>query len=478
MTSTTGGLALIYSRISSDPEGRAVGVERQEADCRELAEKHGYTVAGVHRDNDVSASTRSAKARPGFDQMVKRVRQGDIAAVLAYSNSRLTRRPREFEDLIDLHHETGILFRTVVSGDDDLSTADGRMVARIKAGVDAAEAERTSERVARAKADMMSRGVYCGGPRPFGYESDGVTIRETEAELIRTAAEKVLDGSGLYTLAREWNESGVLTPKGNPWRNESLRKVLLRPRTAGLANAPGGHVEAVWPAILPIETWEAIRAILLDPSRRTNQLGGEARWLGTGIYICGVDGCGATVRHGRTKSIPHYRCSDRSCTTRRQDLTDDLVRATIAGRLRKPDAADLLAKHLDPAAAKEAAALRRTVTELEARLEALASNTDLSERMLAKRGAVLESELERAQTRLDAANVAAMATGPLTALAGHRDPGQAFLDADLLTQREVVRTLVTVTFLPNASKGRPKGWTPGSPYFDPETVAIAWRTDS
>lgn len=475
MTSTTGGLALIYSRISSDPEGRAVGVERQEADCHQLAAKHGYTVAGVYRDNDVSASTKSTKKRAGFDQMGERVRQGDVAAVLAYSNSRLTRRPREFEDLIDLHHETGVLFRTVVSGDDDLSTADGRMVARIKAGVDAAEAERTSERVVRAKADMLTRGVYCGGPRPFGYDADGMTIREDEAALIRSAAERVLDGSGLYTLAREWNESGIFTPKGNPWRNESLRKVLLRPRTAGLSNAPGGPVEAAWPAILDIERWEAVRAILLAPSRRTNQLGGEARWLLTGIAVCGLDDCGATMRHGRTKAIPHYRCSARSCTSRRQDLTDDLVRATIARRLQEPDAADLLVKHVDPEAAKEASRLRRTISELEARLEGLASNTDLSERMLAKRASALESELEQAQKRLDAANVATMAGGPLTSLAGHRDPAQAFLDADLLTQREVVRTLVTVTFLPGAPKGRPKGWTPGSPYFDPETVRIEWN---
>jgi DNA invertase Pin-like site-specific DNA recombinase len=475
MTSTTGGLALIYSRISSDPEGRAVGVERQEADCQELAARYGYTVAGVYRDNDVSASTKSTKKRVGFDQMVERVKQGDIAAVLAYSNSRLTRRVREYLDLIDLYRETGVLIRTVVSGDADLASADGRGVALTLATWDQAEAERTSERVVRAKADMLSRGVYCGGPRPFGYDKDGMTIREDEAELIRSAAERILDGSGLYTLAREWNESGVLTPKGNPWRNESLRKVLLRPRTAGLSNAPGGHVEATWPAILPVERWEAVRAILLDPSRRTNQLGGEARWLLTGIARCGVDDCGATVRHGRTKSIPHYRCSGRSCTTRRQDLTDELVRATIAGRLRKPDARDLLAKHVDPEAAKEASRLRRMVSELEERLDALAANTALSEKVLAKRAAALEAELEQAQKRLDAANVASMAGGPLTALASAPDPGDAFLKADLLTQREVVRTLVTVTFLPGAAKGRPKGWTPGSPYFDPETVRIEWQ---
>lgn len=32
---------------------------------------------------------------------------------------------------------------------------------------------------------------------------------------------------------------------------------------------------------------------------------------------------------------------------------------------------------------------------------------------------------------------------------------------------------MTVTLLP-APKGRPKGWTPGSDYFDPHAVRIDW----
>jgi site-specific DNA recombinase len=39
------------------------------------------------------------------------------------------------ERLITAHDRTGVEFRTVVSGRDDLSTADGRMVARTKASV-------------------------------------------------------------------------------------------------------------------------------------------------------------------------------------------------------------------------------------------------------------------------------------------------------------------------------------------------------
>lgn len=54
----------VYARISSDPDGTRLGVERQVADCRDLAAAVGWPVAGVYVDNDVSAF--SGKTRPGY----------------------------------------------------------------------------------------------------------------------------------------------------------------------------------------------------------------------------------------------------------------------------------------------------------------------------------------------------------------------------------------------------------------------------
>lgn len=96
-------------------------------------------------DNEISASSLSRKPRPVYDAMLAAVAARDVQVVVAYSNSRLTRRPLELEDLTALHDRTPVRIRTVASGEDRLATADGRMVARIKASVDAAEAERTAE---------------------------------------------------------------------------------------------------------------------------------------------------------------------------------------------------------------------------------------------------------------------------------------------------------------------------------------------
>ncbi|MFM9776193.1 recombinase family protein, partial [Streptomyces galilaeus] len=70
--------AAIYTRISLDPEGEALGVGRQEQDCRDLAARDGLGVAAVFTDNDTGASTRSRKkSRPAYADMLDRARAGE-----------------------------------------------------------------------------------------------------------------------------------------------------------------------------------------------------------------------------------------------------------------------------------------------------------------------------------------------------------------------------------------------------------------
>ena len=61
--------AAIYCRISDDRAGAGLGVARQEADCRKLAEDRGLTVTQVYVDNDLSAY--SGKPRPGYKALLR-----------------------------------------------------------------------------------------------------------------------------------------------------------------------------------------------------------------------------------------------------------------------------------------------------------------------------------------------------------------------------------------------------------------------
>src|SRR5487761_1325051 len=119
--------AAIYVRISQDREGAGLGVARQEDDCRALCGRKGWQVAGLYAVNDVSAY--SGKPRPQWGRLLADIAAGHLDAVACWHVDRLTRSPRELEDVIDLHDKHGVQLATV-TGEIDLSTPTGRLVAR------------------------------------------------------------------------------------------------------------------------------------------------------------------------------------------------------------------------------------------------------------------------------------------------------------------------------------------------------------
>jgi site-specific DNA recombinase len=140
----------------------------------------------------------------------------------------------------------------------DLTTPSGQLNARMLGAVAYFESQHKAERIRSAHQQIAERGGWHGGIRPFGYESDGMTVRESEAAEIKRLAEAVISGQSLRSLARELNERDVPTVKGKRWSQAHLRSMLMRARLAGLRDHRGEIIgPAAWPAILERETWEA-----------------------------------------------------------------------------------------------------------------------------------------------------------------------------------------------------------------------------
>lgn len=299
--------AAIYERISDDREGRELGVDRQDKDCRALAAREGLAVVQVYRDNDQSASTKASKPRKQFNQMIRDARDGKFGVIISYTSSRLTRKPRENEDLIDLAIKYGIRFAYVRSPEWNLNTADGREYARMAAARDAAEAERVSERVVREVLARAERQEFHGGPRPFGIAAKGRELVEDEAAMIRAWYEHILAGGSLSSIRIDLNRAGVPSTTGKEWRTPVIRRILLHPRNAGLRIHNEIEYVAPNPAIVPEQTWRAARRLLEDPARRTHGLGPARKHVGTGVFECVR--CDRTVNSGydqRNRLL--YRC--------------------------------------------------------------------------------------------------------------------------------------------------------------------------
>jgi len=188
--------AAIYCRISDDREGRHLGVDRQEKDCRELAERKGWQIAELYVDNDISAY--SGKPRPAYRQMLADFKDGTRDGLVVYHQDRLVRQPRELEEFFDVCDAAGITDMASVSGDFDLSNYEDRTYVRILGAIAQKESHDKSRRIKRKHLELAERGrVSGGGPRPFGYEDDKVTIRKSEAKAIKEAASRILAGDSL-----------------------------------------------------------------------------------------------------------------------------------------------------------------------------------------------------------------------------------------------------------------------------------------
>src|SRR6266516_2422287 len=278
--------AAIYTRISAD-DGTALGVARQEEDCRAVATQRGWNVVGVYTDNDISAS--SGKPRPAYQRLVADIRAGLVNAVIVWDLDRLHRRPIELEQFLDISDRHHIALASV-GGDVDLATPQGRMVARIKGAVARQEADQISRRVRRKFDQLAYTGqVSNGGKRPYGYTLDRMHIIESEAAIIREIAARLLAGESLHEIARDLNARSISASQGGRWGRNSIRTLLCAPRIAGLRQHRGTVIgDAAWPAILDRATWEGVRAVLLDPNRRAPGHANARHHRLSGIARCAV----------------------------------------------------------------------------------------------------------------------------------------------------------------------------------------------
>lgn len=444
--------AALYTRISRDRSGDELGVQRQEEDCLALAAHLGWAVAEVYQDNDISAST--GKHRPAYERLLRDLAAGRRDGVVAWHPDRLHRRPVELEPYIDLCSTLGIPTATVRSGLLDLSSATGRMVARVVGSMARHESDQKGERISRQRRQALESGRWAGGGRPFGYEADGVTKHPAEARLVEDATRRVIAGDSLRSLVREWNDGGITTTTGRAWVTQSLRKMLLRPRNAGWTGGAEPIARATWPPLVEQREWEALRATLRDPSRRMNTGRLSRVLLGAGLYRCSV--CDGPVVSGGNSARGQARYACRVFHTRREaPPIDEYVRAVVTEVLRR-DGASLLRPAVDVTAELQ------QLSALAARANTLAVEwADMG--MTPAQFRAANDRLRQETERLSAVVASSTADSTLRGIADSGDPARAFLAADVDRQRMVVGAIITVHIVPSIR---------GRTGFRPETVII------
>jgi hypothetical protein len=345
------------------------------------------------------------------------------------------------------------------------------------------EIEQKSERHKRANLQRAASGLPHKGRRAFGFELDGVTIRDDEAALLRDIGAKFLSGWSYTELANWLNSSGYKTAMGNRFVGVAIRQLLMRKRYAGIRTHEGVEYPASWPAIFDDETWTHIQYKVRERSEAANNRPAYRRALLTGLVFCGS--CGApmngTTTYDRKTREPRksYRCNrerrddngNRGCgkTTRGAVPLEHFIREVIVYRLDSPELAKLLSDGND-----DITPLLSERESLAARLDSLTD--DYADGTLDKAAYKRASERVRGRLAGVEAEIGHLHRSRFSlSLSAGETVAEAWERETDGWRRELIGMLVDKIIV-NQSRKLPRIKIDGKTYyFDPEAIEIEWR---
>jgi DNA invertase Pin-like site-specific DNA recombinase len=456
----------IYTRISLDKDGQQLGVQRQEQECRNLADRQGLEVVTVYSDNDLSAY--NGKTRPGFEKMLTALADREFDAILCWHPDRLYRSLKDLERLIDIADTTEI--RTVNGGDIDLGNSTGKMLARILGSVSRQESEHKGERQRLAAVQKAKRGEP-KWKNAFGYTTDGTRQLDPKtAPLVKQAYKSVNAGASLNDVCRMFNQAGAFGLNGRKWTSSTVSLFLRKPRNAGLRTYNGvivKDVKGTWPALVDETLFASVQAHMNAPHRKPGRKS-VPRHLLTSMMLCGK--CpdddersrlsGHVNIHGQTV----YVCKRCRGIAIRAEHVEPLLYAIVCDRLARPDAVDLLKAEIQDQA--EAEAIRGQLNILYSRLESI--GVDIGEGLIsgvtakAAVDTVKENIAKLERRQQDATRLRVFADLPL----GKSDVAEKIRRLSPDRFRAVLTVLMTITVTPVGK---------GSHTFKRDRVQVRWN---
>ena len=317
---------VLYARVSSHKQAeKDLSIGAQLRALRGFAHEQGWAVVGEFVDKAISGRTAN---RPGLRQMLRRIKRGDVGAVLVWKLDRLARNVEVSAAIDGFLRRKGVKLISLHESFDD--SPQGRFIARTFENLAEFYSNNLSQDICRGIRELAQRGFYPHGRPPIGYTTvpvkDGTATRkklvpdEVYAPVIRRIFSLYLSGKGGREIARILNEEGVLTNTGKRWSAQRIYSILRNPVYVGdlvLGMSPHSSenqtplwLKDVHEPLVARGDFEKVQEIL----RHRAEIPGAPRWqsspyLLTGLVRCGKCGgalCGTAAKSGQ---FHYYTCS-------------------------------------------------------------------------------------------------------------------------------------------------------------------------
>ena len=187
----------LYVRVSTDHQS----VRNQEIELQAVAERHGWQVVTVFRDQGISGAKGRDK-RPGLDKLLQAVARKEFDMVAAWSVDRLGRSLIDLVGILQEFHAKHVDLYLHQQGI-DTTTPSGKAMFQMMGVFAEFERSMIQERVMAGLARARAEGTQLGRPATVADDAAKVqTIRAARAagKSIRTIARE--QGVGIGTVSR------------------------------------------------------------------------------------------------------------------------------------------------------------------------------------------------------------------------------------------------------------------------------------
>ena len=342
----------IYVRQSKDKK-ESLSIKSQIDLCKHEC-SHPET-ALIYEDKGFSGKNT---LRPGFQSMIKDVKDGKISKIIVYRLDRLSRSIIDFGQLWNELEKNRVEFVSV-NEKFDTTTPMGRAMIYIIMVFAQLERETIGERVTDNYYTRIRQGNWPGGPAPYGMVNVKIKNEKgshvpsldyaEEFEVVKEIFYRyALEDTSLGAIASDLTKRGIPCKKRAAWDNVALSRILHSPvyvqadekiyyyyesrgikrfsntleefdgtcsahvvgkRTGNVRKYTSlqEHVLSLtnFPGKIPSDIWIACQ-YKLDQNKQIGNAGkGKSTWL-TGLLKCGKCGYSLTVRNWQRKRQPSY----------------------------------------------------------------------------------------------------------------------------------------------------------------------------
>jgi len=309
--------SLIYCRVSTEEQAeRGYSLDAQENLCRDFAQKNGYQIVGVFRDEGKSGTTLD---RPALKDALSKCQQDkSINALIVQETDRLARNTKDHLTIKALLQKADVKTISVAQPMLD-DSPEGNMIDTILASINQFQSDINSRKTKKGLMEKFHQGWW-PGCAPLGYKNSSIENPEGKPRNVIIKDEIkwpiLKEGFTLYLSnnysVEEINE--ILFKKGLKSKNDKrvphsvMTRILQNPFYAGIMRWAGfenkGNHE---PMISLIEHQQILN--IMDGHNLHRCRKRKYSFLLRGFIVCNICGQRYTAEKHPQKKKEYYHCS-------------------------------------------------------------------------------------------------------------------------------------------------------------------------